>query len=1140
MKQVERRLEKGQAYQSPVDLTSPTASPGVSVGRLSQIEPQGTTNRRTHTGAPPLVTPTRNAIVTAGGATSRVESKFVIPRDCLSSTYATRRQPVQAATCATPDPFEGPSRNAKVGWSMGDQSGGAAYTGGLPRPATVLSRSMNEKPSGALPTVDSCDTTQQMDEPNTLGAVLMLTMSQDNLETPTTTVASAIELFQQCFVGSSWGQFANRTAVSPALGVALMEINASMVPGRHALNETSSLPGGGNEHTEYFQQIKAMFYEPVYSAVMAGIARLMREAAGSAPDGAVARQLLDFRVSPPTRWPDSWNTPNKPDFIAVARLHIGFDRDSLNYIVQSSVSRDSALREIRDARDLIFNELVTVYPTVRSMLKPVARAVLSGLTQYDCQDDELAVLQHVANLCSKPNMANGLARPVRMREARDMPRRDEAYDDPDVERPKRRVPSIKYSLVVQLPIADPQCFKEFNASLSIQLWHLKIVLSYTHGVLRTFIAEFVDCGVLTVFEAMRVIIVAMVSDRLPSTADSYTTPVNDRMLANAVDFGADDVDAVYRADYATLAERRKATEAAFIAALCDLLLVIRTIPYQDSADHMAREELKRLSKLTKPAGMSDLKFWAEVVRRYRNWRGLLGSKIMRGAASEVRDFLPSMIAQIVDRNTRREIISGANRWMQELLAHFGTVGSEALSAACAGKPSPTSSFPPRRVGGVAPVHNPPSVIENETDMMTIYQVGENLCSKGEDTDGAQTTFLFLQHSMHALCEKGIAAISFGSGNGDSQLLALQATGRLDIQPLGHDDILYSSVYMFSTAVHQVMAVQARTPVTPPCVTPAVTRDGDASSTSMSASSVIAPVMAEGTEVTKLADVMQRKFSEHDAELRKQQSAFTRSMEENNRHLSHLASLVRQQFHNVAPADKSHATSQIHLTEAQAHERDKLRKNLGTLAGRFRRSTASGGMETMKYMDKPAVEYHELDDEIKSHLANACGVRNPEDWEREGAKPCVLCERKDHLLNRCLKMFSGTPKGRKFFGADQAAQRVKKVLKDRAEVTFLDVCSMYYIDENDPEALESISRGLEAIVADSAFLCQCCEGGAVVPGDAAIIAEFDATRERVLQTQCEFVAHVRVCASDERAVPEVHDSGSKTVSFAAPAPPPAQR
>jgi len=78
------------------------------------------------------------------------------------------------------------------------------------------------------------------------------------------------------------------------------------------------------------------------------------------------------------------------------------------------------------------------------------------------------------------------------------------------------------STVVQLPIADPQCFKEFNASLSIQLWHLKIVLSYTHGVLRTFIADFVDCGVLTVFEAMRVIIVAMVSERLPSTSDSYT------------------------------------------------------------------------------------------------------------------------------------------------------------------------------------------------------------------------------------------------------------------------------------------------------------------------------------------------------------------------------------------------------------------------------------------------------------------------------------------------------------------------------------------------------------------------------------------------------------------------------------------
>ena len=94
--------------------------------------------------------------------------------------------------------------------------------------------------------------------------------------------------------------------------------------------------------------------------------------------------------------------------------------------------------------------------------------------------------------------------------------------------------------------------------------------------------------------------------------------------------------------------------------------------------------------------------------------------------------------------------------------------------------------------------------------------------------------------------------SFGSGNGVPQLLALQSSGRLDIEPPnGNDDIPCSNVYMFSKPVHQAMIVQTRAKPSSMPMTPAAARESY-QTVAPPPSAVIMPVTHKGTDMAMVS------------------------------------------------------------------------------------------------------------------------------------------------------------------------------------------------------------------------------------------------------------------------------------------------
>ena len=216
---------------------------------------------------------------------------------------------------------------------------------------------------------------------------------------------------------------------------------------------------------------------------------------------------------------------------------------------------------------------------------------------------------------------------------------------------------------------------------------------------------------------------------------------------------------------------------------------------------------------------------------------------------------------------------------------------------------------------------------------------------------------------------------------------------------------------------------------------------------------------------------------------------------------------------VAPPSHRHATpisnfstSRTLLTDAD-HEADKSRKNMGgggarntggALGNRDRRAPLRNGM---RYMDKPPIRWAELDDAAKTHLASALDIGCEADWLAKSAVVCPLCPEKDHYLDRCLSMWCCTNGGRKFFGADKAALRFRKLLSARrsAPVNLMDIFAAYEAAcaECDPDGSELVFDGFQKILDQSQTLAMICDGTIDDFDEVYAVHEFDTARETFL-------------------------------------------
>jgi hypothetical protein len=399
-----------------------------------------------------------------------------------------------------------------------------------------------------------------------------------------------------------------------------------------------------------------------------------------------------------------------------------------------------------------------------------------------------------------------------------------------------------------------------------------------------------------------------------------------------------------------------------------------------------------------------------------------------------------------------------------------------------------------------------SIFDQTSDLRKIYEIGDQLHVANKGTDGSITIWLFLDFTHKRIGESGIGATMLGNlGAGDAQLLALdtvdEPSQRVSIRNCmiyavdafpslsDHGDTVADRINALESMQQTTTGKKVKFPASlntteavppPPPATPAMppTAPTPAAATPALPTSMPA-TLSEFTDMLK----------QHTDSMK----AFQRTQMESQAHLGHL---MRTQYDNLAPPSKSHVHARANADPTKtaifaadaAHTDEQKRKNLGVRYNRNDRTKRTG----MRYQDKPAAQWQDIDDELKTHLSSALGIKDNDDWTRMGPNPCDLCTVKDHWLNRCLKVFAATNQGRKFFGADKAAQRVRTALGNK--LSYLDVLTLYHMcDTDDNDAVQS---GLCDVMQQSDVLCAINDETMVVT-DTAAIAEFDLARAKVL-------------------------------------------
>ena len=175
------------------------------------------------------------------------------------------------------------------------------------------------------------------------------------------------------------------------------------------------------------------------------------------------------------------------------------------------------------------------------------------------------------------------------------------------------------------------------------------------------------------------------------------------------------------------------------------------------------------------------------------------------------------------------------------------------------------------------------------------------------------------------------------------------------------------------------------------------------------------------------------------------------------------------------------------------------------------------------MNKRPTSYHAIDEHVRQWLASAKRIMNEEDWIREGAKLCILCLDPDHLLNRCLKMWSATDQGRQFLGVDRASQRTREAL-DAAlladeGLNVLDELYFTYCHSCSNESLQlACDEGVDRIIQSSRPLSEVMamlDGGERFEARDNLFAirEFEAATDRCHIAAAELLAAVQPPAED---------------------------
>ena len=905
----------------------------------------------------------------------------------------------------------------------------------------------------------------------------------------------------QHLIGDQWLPLCTGRTCSPALGQALMQfgIRTDDQPFDPTIVQRDALT----------QRARNLFYIPVVTAITDTCLTVPEFSRLSVDTIHASRDLITISVSHHEKWPKDWVVMSPPDYFVLVRMHAGFDRSMYGSLAQ--IYNMTALRQQLSLVRHTFADILQQFGVNVSAITASlpGRRVLSYLdANYRASETEEVPLNLLVQASAQPPSLYDTdaysGRAVRLPEGRHAYDREDRDSQHGSTHTHQRIPELKSALCIQIARIEPANLKSWSKG-SIQWWHLRFLHAFTHGVMKCMIDMLLAHGAVNAYDALKTLIVDRIGERFSHFLDLFTYPNFVMLLSDTIAAQAISLQEVVSSTDTTSVQGQQRRADQFVQGLCRILLVIRSIPYSATIDEMARSEMKRLQSLKRPDGLSDPQWWTDVARRFRSWLTLEGRETMAQAGSEIRDFLHAMLIQVTDRHMRNEIIRLSNTWVSGLPAHFGKQSLYALLQYDIAPPTRAPMYP--IVEGVQSPAPALAVFEKSQDLRQIHDMGEVLRKQGYSTSGPELTHLLLDYTVKYVGEQGAAA-AIANTQGDTQVLLVRAEAvgpenALEVIVLVND-VLYSTeawpdmrscipdVYPTPRASH----ARAETKPKPSQVLP---RDD-------TLQSGISPVCLTANVSSSTSSPTPVKAWEEDT--KRLEHMINTSNTHLTTQLAHFGDLIRTQLQTVAPPSLRHApplanafsTSRTLLTDAD-HDSDKNRKNLGggrANIGKVKRTEQNG----MKYMDKPAILYSEIDENGKTHLASALDISSEADWIAKSNVICPICPEKNHYLNRCLSIWCCTGKGRKFFGADKAALRFRRALVDRRpnNITLMDIFATYdsACSDCDPDGSEGIIDGLDMLVDTSKTLSLICDGTIDNYDPIFAVHEFDHARITFLQ------------------------------------------
>ena len=596
------------------------------------------------------------------------------------------------------------------------------------------------------------------------------------------------------------------------------------------------------------------------------------------------------------------------------------------------------------------------------------------------------------------------------------------------------MPDVKKFLYFQLQDL-PNCpIKDWPPRVSIQLWHLNIIVYLKSGAIGISWPLMLQFGIESLLSNI-VILVMDVSkrrfERLRSMFDASEAAIT-KMVSEAVaglhalrDAGAADHE----------------MHNSMILSLCQLLLYFRCLPYARSPDRMARAEIQRLRSITKPPDMGDGTWLAEMASRLHSWRTLHGPLTSLTLQSELRELLSGIGKELSDTSVQKYV--NIIRDMVKAWARAEYKGDMSLM------PGTEELVRARSLHTPSGTRFHASLIDKINDLHVIYDIGVRQATDtatGEGDAGAlmEEMLRHVVQSWDPSGEQNTNLLSIEGNAAPDALLHVRGESEetrhmhaatavryaLVNDCLATDQQLPTVDAPLGMQSHGMLHIDNSSPATPDTATQQAKRE------------------PTRQELVQQLQEQRERFDHQDARINQLHANARLAEAEASRERAHLGLMVLTELDNGATTAMKHADNSgfrhdsdtiaaiaVDGTRDAAAPAAKPRffrpsDRSGSLAHDVRRKNMGASRQQnagrdrpvrMRLLDKPKIVWDDISDDCKTLLGSSFGINIKADWDLRGSEVCPLCPKKDHHLWHCVKVWPATDAGKKWLGTTKAAE-----------------------------------------------------------------------------------------------------------------------